>query len=86
MGSTGYPTTAEASNAEFFQQDDGSLEARARRVQAGQLNQASDLTLDVPNSKDLYEAFMKAIEAAFYGHKTPQEALEEVVIFWNSRL
>ncbi len=83
---TVYPTTAEAGSDDFFQQDDGSLEARARRVQAGQLDQASDLTLDVPNSKDLYEAFMKAMEAAFYGHKTPQEALEEVVIFWNSRL
>ncbi|MEM6430589.1 MAG: extracellular solute-binding protein [Deinococcota bacterium] len=81
-----YPTTAAAREADFFQQDDGSLEARARRVQAGQLDQASDLTLDVPNSKDLHETFMKAMEAAFYGHKTPQEALKEVVIFWNSRL
>jgi len=81
-----YPTTLTAAEDPFFNAVSADLETQARRLQVSQLALARDLTLDVPNPQDLYEVFMENIEAAFYGHKTPAQALEDAALFWNSRL
>jgi putative chitobiose transport system substrate-binding protein len=38
------------------------------------------------NTDDIFKNFNDNIEAAFLGAKTPQEALDEAVAFWNSNL
>jgi putative chitobiose transport system substrate-binding protein len=81
-----YPTTLAAAEDAFFTAPGDDLERQARRLQVSQLAAARDLTLDVPNPQDLYEVFMENIEAAFYGHKTPEQALQDAALFWNSRL
>lgn len=81
-----YPTTLAAAEDAFFSAEGDDLETQARRLQVSQLPLARDLTLDVPNPQDLYEVFMENIEAAFYGQKTPEQALQDAALFWNSRL
>jgi len=81
-----YPTTLAAAEEAFFNADGDDLDTQARRLQVSQLPLARDLTLDVPNPQDLYEVFMENVEAAFYGQKTPEQALKDAALFWNSRL
>lgn len=81
-----YPTTLAAAEEAFFNAEGDDLETQARRLQVPQLPLARDLTLDVPNPQDLYEVFMENVEAAFYGQKTPEQALKDAALFWNSRL
>ena len=61
-------------------------EERARAVTAGQLEHAHDLTLHVPNASDLFKNFQKNVEEAFFGYKTPQDALDDAVRYWNAKL
>ena len=61
-------------------------EERARAVTAGQLEHAHDLTLHVPNASDLFKNFQKNVEEAFFGYKSPQDALDDAVRYWNAKL
>ena len=61
-------------------------EEQARAVTAGQLEYAHDLTLHVPNASDLFKNFQKNVEEAFFGYKSPQDALDDAVRYWNAKL
>jgi putative chitobiose transport system substrate-binding protein len=83
-----FPSTARAATDPFFTTlpANPTPEDQARAVIAQELQYAKDLTMDLPNSSDLFQYFQKQIEAAFFGYKTPQEALDDAVRFWNAKL
>jgi putative chitobiose transport system substrate-binding protein len=83
-----FPSTAQAASDPFFTTLPASPtpEDQARVIIAQELQYAKDLTMNLPNSSDLFQYFQKQIEAAFFGYKTPQEALDDAVRFWNSKL
>ncbi len=62
------------------------LEDKARILVAKQLSYAQDLTMDVPNPTDLFQAIQDAVNGALLEDKPSQEVLDEAVKFWNSRL
>ena len=55
-------------------------------IAAGELGTARDLTVVVPHSDELFRIFREAVEQAFYGRMTPQQALDWAVKEWDSRL
>lgn len=85
-----FPSTQEAAADPFFLElpETPSAEDFARNISALQLPFAADLTaaLNVPNPSDLFGVFRNNIEEAFFGQKSPREALDDAVAFWNSRL
>lgn len=82
-----FPTEVGAAQDPFFTQpDEATLEAQARLIEVRQLPHARDLTMSLPNASDLFRRFEYEIELAFARYKTPQEALDDIVKFWNSRL
>ncbi len=83
-----FPSTAQAATDPFFTTLPAkpSPEDHARIIIAQELQYAKDLTMNLPNSSDLFQYFQKQIEAAFFGYKTPQEALDDAVRFWNAKL
>jgi putative chitobiose transport system substrate-binding protein len=83
-----FPSTAQAATDPFFTTlpVNPTPEDQARTIIAQELQYAKDLTMSLPNSSDLFQYFQKQIEAAFFGYKTPQEALDDAVRFWNSKL
>ena len=83
-----FPSNAAAATDPFFTTlpPDPTPEERARAVTTGQLAYARDLTLHVPNASDLFKNFQKNIEEAFFGFKTPQDALDDAVRYWNAKL
>lgn len=83
-----FPSVIEAADDPFFTElpDAPTLEDEARHVGAGQLQYAADFTMHLPNANNLFRTFQKNLEAAFFGFKTPREALEAALRFWNSRL
>jgi len=56
------------------------------RIIAADLAHARDLSVVVPNSGDLFLVFREAVESAFYGKRSPKEALDWAVRQWNARL
>jgi putative chitobiose transport system substrate-binding protein len=83
-----FPSTAQAATDPFFTTvpANPTPEDQARIIIARELQYAKDLTMNLTNSSDLFQYFQKQIEAAFFGYKTPQEALDDAVRFWNSKL
>ena len=83
-----FPTTRTAARDPFFTFASlhASLEEQARQLEVTQLQYAQDLTMNLPNASDLFKRFEYEVELAFSGYKTPQEALDDAVKFWNSRL
>jgi putative chitobiose transport system substrate-binding protein len=81
-----FPSTRQAASDAFFRRGGAGPEDVARKVAAADLAQARDLSVVVPNSGDLFRIFREAIESAFYGKRTPKEALDWAVGQWNSRL
>lgn len=83
---TVFPSTKQAADDPFFKQGGPSPEDQARKIAAGSLQNSRDLTVVVPNSGDLMRIFREAIESAFYGKRTPKEALDWAVKEWNKKL
>ena len=81
-----FPSTRAAAADPYFTRAGASPEERARVIGARELGIARDLTVVVPHSDDLFRIFREAVETAFYGRMTPQQALAWVVKEWNARL
>jgi len=81
-----FPSTRAAAADPYFTRAGPSPEERARVVAARELGLARDLTVVVPQSDDLFRLFREAVETAFYGRMTPQQALAWAVKEWNARL
>ncbi len=81
-----FPSTRAAAADPYFTRGGPSPEERARQIAARELGGARDLTVVVPHSDDLYRAFREAVERAFYGRMTPQQALDWAVKEWDRRL
>ncbi len=81
-----FPSTRKAAADPFFRRGGAGPEDVARKVAAADLALARDLTVVVPDSGDLFRIFREAIESAFYGKRTPKEALDWAVRQWNARL
>ena len=81
-----FPSTHAAAADGYFTRAGASPEERARVIGARELGIARDLTVVVPHSDDLFRIFREAVETAFYGRMTPQQALAWAVAEWNARL
>jgi putative chitobiose transport system substrate-binding protein len=81
-----FPSTRQAAGDPFFRRGGAAPEDVARKVAAADLASARDLSVIVPNSGDLFKAFREAIESAFYGKRSPKDALDWAVKQWNARL
>jgi putative chitobiose transport system substrate-binding protein len=83
-----FPSTAEAATDPTFTTlpANSTPEDKARSIIAQELQYAKDLTMNLPNNSDLFRYFQGQIEAAFFGYKTSQEALDDAVRFWNAKL
>ena len=81
-----FPSTKQAAADPFFRRGGAGPEDVARKVAAADLANARDLSVVAPHSGDLFRAFREAIESAFYGKRTPKDALDWAVGQWNARL
>ncbi len=83
-----FPTTKAAARDPFFTRlpPNPTPEDHARILDARQLPYARDLTVVVPHQGELMKVFRDNVEAAFFGRKTPQQALDDAVRYWNARL
>lgn len=81
-----FPSTRQAAADPFFKRGGATPEDVARKVAAADLPHARDLSVIVPHAGDLFRVFREAVESAFYGKRTPREALEWAVRQWNARL
>jgi putative chitobiose transport system substrate-binding protein len=81
-----FPSTREAAADPFFKKGGAGPEDVARKVGAADLAYARDLSVVVPGSGDLFRMFREAVESAFYGKRTPKDALDWAVNQWNARL
>jgi len=81
-----FPSTRAAAADPYFSRAGNSVEERARVIAASELGTARDLTVVVPHSDELFRIFREAVEQAFYGRMTPQQALDWAVKEWDSRL
>jgi putative chitobiose transport system substrate-binding protein len=81
-----FPSTRAAAADPYFTTAGPNPEERARVIAARELRIARDLTVVVPHSDDLFRIFREAVENAFYGRMTPQQALAWAVKEWNARL
>jgi putative chitobiose transport system substrate-binding protein len=81
-----FPSTKQAAADPFFRRGGAGPEDVARKVAAGDLASARDLSVVAPHSGDLFRAFREAVESAFYGKRTPRDALDWAVGQWNARL
>jgi putative chitobiose transport system substrate-binding protein len=81
-----FPSTRQAAADPFFRKGGAAPEDVARKVAAADLPHARDLSVIVPNSGDLFRVFREAIESAFYGKRSPKDALDWAVTQWNARL
>ena len=81
-----FPSTRAAARDPYFTRAGASPEDRARVIAASELGIARDLTVVVPHSDALFRTFREAVERAFYGRMTSQQALDWAVKEWNGRL
>ncbi len=81
-----FPSTRAAAADPYFTRAGVTPEDRARVIAAAELGIARDLTVVVPHSDELFRVFKEAIESAFYGRMTPQEALTWAAKEWDARL
>jgi len=81
-----FPSTRQAAGDPFFRRGGAGPEDVARKVAAADLPHARDLSVIAPHSGDLFRAFREAVESAFYGKRSPKDALDWAVRQWNARL
>jgi putative chitobiose transport system substrate-binding protein len=81
-----FPSTRAAARDPYFTRGGATPEERARVIAASELGMARDLTVVVPHSDELFRVFREAIENAFFGRMTPQQALDWAVKEWNAKL
>jgi putative chitobiose transport system substrate-binding protein len=81
-----FPSTRAAARDPYFTRGGTTPEERARVIAASELNAARDLTVVVPRSDELFRVFREAIESAFLGRMTPQQALDWAAKEWNGKL
>ena len=81
-----FPSTRQAAADPFFRKGGPGPEDVARKVGAADLPFARDLSVTAPNAGDLFRIFREAVESAFYGKRTPKDALDWAVRQWNARL
>lgn len=81
-----FPSTVAAARDPYFTSGGATPEARARAIAARELGTARDLTVVVPHSDELFRTFREAVENAFFGRMTPQQALNWAVKEWDVKL
>lgn len=81
-----FPSTRRAAADPYFTRPGTTPEDRARAIAARELGNARDLTVVTPHSDELFRVFQEAIESAFFGRMTPQQALSWAAREWNRRL
>lgn len=81
-----FPSTRQAAADPFFRRGGAGPEDVARKVAAADLSSARDLSIIIPHAGDLFRIFREAVESAFYGKRTPKDALDWAVRQWNARL
>jgi len=81
-----FPSTRAAAADPYFTRAGKTPEDQARVIAARELGTARDLTVVVPHSDELFRTFREAVENAFYGRMTPQQALAWAAKEWNKRL
>ena len=81
-----FPSTRAAAADPYFTQAGASPVDRARAIAARELGNARDLTVVTPDSDELFRIFREAVENAFYGRMTAQQALSWAAAEWNRRL
>ena len=81
-----FPSTRQAAADPFFRRGGAGPEDVARKVAAADLPHARDLSVIAPHAGDLFRAFREAVESAFYGKRSPKDALDWAVRQWNARL
>lgn len=81
-----FPSRKVAAADAYFKQAGADVESKARTIAAEELKFGRDLTLVVSNEGQLFKIFREAVERAFFGKLTPQQALEWAVREWNARL
>jgi putative chitobiose transport system substrate-binding protein len=81
-----FPSTRAAAGDPYFTRAGTTPVDRARAIAARELAIARDLTIVAPHSDDLFRIFREAVESAFFGRMTPQQALSWAAKEWDSRL
>ena len=81
-----FPSTRAAAADPYFTRTGTNPVDRARAIAARELGNARDLTVVTPDSDVLFRIFREAVENAFYGRMTPQQALSWAAAQWNQRL
>ena len=81
-----FPSTRAAAADPYFTRTGTNPVDRARAIAARELGNARDLTVVTPDSDELFRIFREAVENAFYGRMTPQQALSWAAAQWNQRL
>jgi len=81
-----FPSTRAAAANPFFTQGGSAPDAVGRAIGARELGIARDLTVVTPDSDELFRVFREAVENAFFGRMTPQQALQWAAGEWNRRL
>ena len=81
-----FPSTRAAAADPYFTRGGDAPVDRSRAIAARELGMAQDLTVVTPHSDELFRIFREAVENAFFGRMTPQQALSWAVKEWNGRL
>jgi len=81
-----FPSTRAAAADPYFTQAGTTPVDRSRAIAARELGIARDLTVVTPHSDELFRIFRDAVESAFFGRMTPQQALSWAAKEWNRRL
>jgi putative chitobiose transport system substrate-binding protein len=81
-----FPSTRAAAADPYFTLPGTTPEDRGRSIASRELGIARDLTVVTPHSDELFRIFREAVENAFFGRMTPQQALSWAAKEWNSRL
>ncbi len=81
-----FPSARAAAADPYFTRAGTTPVDRSRTIAAGELDRARDLTVVTPHSDELFRIFREAVENAFYGRMTPQQALSWAAGEWNRRL
>ena len=81
-----FPSTRAAAADPYFTRAGTTPVDRSRAIAARELGIARDLTVVTPDSDELFRIFREAVENAFFGRMTPQQALSWAAKEWDRRL
>lgn len=81
-----FPSTKAAAADPYFKTSGAGPDSKARTIATEELKFGRDLTLVVSNEGELFKIFREAVERAFFGRMTAQQALDWAVREWNARL